>query len=31
MSGEGIVRGSVEEGGIYRELTRTVPISQANK
>jgi hypothetical protein len=30
MSGEGTVRGSVEEGGIYRELTRTVPMSQAN-
>jgi hypothetical protein len=28
MSGEGIVRGSVEEGGIYRELSRTVPLSQ---
>jgi hypothetical protein len=30
MSGEGVVRGSVEEGAIYRELTRTVPMSQAN-
>ena len=29
MNGEGIVRGSVEEGGIYRELSRTVPLSQA--
>ena len=28
MSGEGIVRGSVEEGGIYRELSRTVPSKQ---
>ncbi len=30
MRGEGIVRGSVEEGGIYRELRRTIPMSQAN-
>ncbi len=28
MNGEGIVRGSVEEGGIYRELSRTVPLNQ---
>ena len=28
MRGEGIVRGSVEEGGIYRELSRTVPSKQ---
>ena len=25
MNGEGIIRGSVEEGGIYRELSRPVP------
>ena len=31
MNGEGIVRGSVEEGGIYRELHRTVPLSQTNQ
>lgn len=31
MNGEGIVKGSVEEGGIYRELRRTVPLSQANQ
>ncbi len=30
MNGEGIVRGSVEEGGIYRELSRTVPLSRIN-
>jgi hypothetical protein len=30
MNGEGIVKGSVEEGGIYRELHRTVPLSKAN-
>jgi len=24
MSGEGVIRGSVEEGGVYRELTRPV-------
>jgi hypothetical protein len=28
MNGEGIVKGSVEEGGIYRELRRTVPLSR---
>lgn len=28
MRGEGTIRGSVEEGGIYRELRRTVPMSQ---
>jgi hypothetical protein len=28
MNGEGIVRGSVEEGGIYRELSRTIPMSE---
>jgi hypothetical protein len=31
MNGEGFVSGSVEEGGIYRELHRTVPLSQANQ
>ena len=31
MQGEGMVRGSVEEGGIYRELRRTVPLSQSNQ
>ncbi len=31
MQGEGMVKGSVEEGGIYRELRRTVPLSQANQ
>ena len=31
MNGEGTVTGSVEEGGIYRELRRTVPLSQANQ
>ena len=30
MQGEGIVTGSVEEGGIYRELHRTVPLNQTN-
>lgn len=30
MNGEGIVKGGVEEGGIYRELSRTVPLSQTN-
>ena len=28
MNGEGTVKGSVEEGGIYRELRRTVPLSE---
>lgn len=31
MQGEGMIQGSVEEGGIYRELRRTVPLSQANQ
>jgi hypothetical protein len=31
MRGEGTVIGSVEEGGIYRELHRTVPLDQADK
>jgi hypothetical protein len=31
MQGEGTVIGSVEEGGIYRELHRTVPLDQANQ
>jgi hypothetical protein len=31
MNGEGTVKGSVEEGGIYRELRRAVPLSQANQ
>ncbi len=30
MQGEGTVVGSVEEGGIYRELHRTVPLKDAN-
>jgi hypothetical protein len=30
MNGEGTVVGSVEEGGIYRELHRTVPANQTN-
>ena len=30
MNGEGTVKGSVEEGGIYRELRRTVPVTKAN-
>ena len=31
MQGEGTVKGSVEEGGIYRELRRTVPLSKATQ
>ena len=31
MQGEGTIIGSVEEGGIYRELHRTVPADQANQ
>jgi len=30
MQGEGTIIGSVEEGGVYRELHRTVPAEQAN-
>ncbi len=28
MNGEGVTRGSVESGGIYRELTTTVPATR---
>ena len=29
MKGEGVVSGSAEQGGIYRELVRTLPAAQA--